>query len=620
MKLDTILDLFDEQGIAREEFFSLARRGWVPGRNICGQQWHIEDADFAQLMSRLAARLGKERLLAGLEKDFVRRVAATASAQKAPPVPETPHDPTEPAVSAPGLPQAAWSQYQLDFFAAVLAGKDNIALRAVAGSGKTSTIVEGCKRIDPAKRGLFMAFNKDIAAKLKSLMPENCEAVTFHAAGLRMLRQQLGDKLGLDPKKYQGILETIFPETPGDGWPEKKVVLQKRRMIGEIVEMLQANAVMPDIADFSDHVVKIIYEYGIEIDDLEGSLSLPQIVSHCRATICAGIEIAHTLLKISFSDMVYLPIFLKCVNAQPPDFIFVDECQDQSAAQRELLKLIAGPAVATRIYAVGDPRQAIYGFAGAAINSFDLVALAFNMKTMPLSVNNRCGKVILARARAYCPEIQAAEAAIEGSVEALSFPPNGLDLSIFHERDFVLCRKTAPLIRLFFVLANAQKSCTLKGKDMGKQLCALVEKIGKRRGFRYEKFQDAAKKFFAKKIAAAKTPDKVAMLEDMAEPITNLFEGLAAPDMAEFLERIKAMFSDSAEGDSITLSTIHRAKGLEADRVIFYGFQFCPLRWRGQLDWEREQELNLIYVAMTRAKKELVLVKHDFRLAASRET
>jgi superfamily I DNA/RNA helicase len=59
------------------------------------------------------------------------------------------------------------------------------------------------------------------------------------------------------------------------------------------------------------------------------------------------------------------------------------------------------------------------------------------------------------------------------------------------------------------------------------------------------------------------------------------------------------------------LSTVHKAKGLEADNVFIICPELLPMRMEGQQEWEYQQELNLKYVAVTRAKKRLVWVDVD---------
>lgn len=80
----------------------------------------------------------------------------------------------------------------------------------------------------------------------------------------------------------------------------------------------------------------------------------------------------------------------------------------------------------------------------------------------------------------------------------------------------------------------------------------------------------------------------------------------------DILEIIKTYIS--ATENCVRLSSIHRAKGLEENRVFILDFDFLPFTRTDQKDWEEVQEINLKYVAVTRAKEVLYLVSspnHD---------
>ncbi len=59
---------------------------------------------------------------------------------------------------------------------------------------------------------------------------------------------------------------------------------------------------------------------------------------------------------------------------------------------------------------------------------------------------------------------------------------------------------------------------------------------------------------------------------------------------------------------TVTLSTVHRAKGLEGERIFILQANDLPLTWRNQTQWQRQQEDNLLYVALTRSKSKLYVV------------
>lgn len=60
----------------------------------------------------------------------------------------------------------------------------------------------------------------------------------------------------------------------------------------------------------------------------------------------------------------------------------------------------------------------------------------------------------------------------------------------------------------------------------------------------------------------------------------------------------------------VTLSTVHKAKGAEAPRVIILDPKRMPAKGARQ-DWEIQQERNIVYVAYTRARETLVFTSLD---------
>jgi superfamily I DNA/RNA helicase len=71
---------------------------------------------------------------------------------------------------------------------------------------------------------------------------------------------------------------------------------------------------------------------------------------------------------------------------------------------------------------------------------------------------------------------------------------------------------------------------------------------------------------------------------------------------------INRIFSDENIENAVMLSTAHKSKGLEANRVMILLPHKLPLKFPQQQKWQEAQELNLKYVALTRARKELIFV------------
>jgi hypothetical protein len=155
-------------------------------------------------------------------------------------------------------------------------------------------------------------------------------------------------------------------------------------------------------------------------------------------------------------------------HIQKYDVVFIDEAQDLSMAQQELMLQCVKPN--GKFIAIGDERQAINGFAGAMNDSFERLYKIAGMK-LPLSVNYRCGVNILNEAQKIVPEIRPREDAPDGSVTRVK------DLSQVQPGDMIICRKTAPLITVALKLMSEGQSAFVKGREMFDKLIALVEKV-----------------------------------------------------------------------------------------------------------------------------------------------
>lgn len=77
-------------------------------------------------------------------------------------------------------------------------------------------------------------------------------------------------------------------------------------------------------------------------------------------------------------------------------------------------------------------------------------------------------------------------------------------------------------------------------------------------------------------------------------------------NIIQLTDYINRLFSD--DDAPVTLCTVHKAKGLEADRGWIIEPNIMSASWKHQQDWQREQEHNLLYVALTRAKQNLFIV------------
>ena len=251
----------------------------------------------------------------------------------------------------------------------------------------------------------------------------------------------------------------------------------------------------------------------------------------------------------------------------------------------------------------------IYSFKGSDHKSFEELLRIPNTKSLPLSISYRCPKKVVELAKKINPNIEAKEDAIEGGVEW------NKKIEDIQDGDMVLCRTNAPLLQLYCDLSRLGKTAFIKGKDIGKNLIKRVKETNERMLYRNLRYGGVFSKLYDKlldDIDLVMKKNKVTLEMAMEDPtIQQGYDEIQALEAIsygfiytdELIDKLNVLFSDSTK-EGITLSTIHKAKGLECNN-IFICCESLLHATKGSKDWEIEQEKNLEYVAYTRAKGNL---------------
>jgi superfamily I DNA/RNA helicase len=258
---------------------------------------------------------------------------------------------------------------------------------------------------------------------------------------------------------------------------------------------------------------------------------------------------------------------------------------------------------------VGDRSQAIYGFAGAQSDSMDKIKEATKAHELPLSVCYRCPTSHIDRAKNIVSQIEASPTASAGILAEIKESELTDKLT---NGSLILCRKTAPLISLCLQLIGEGLPARVKGRDVASGLIKVIDKLAKDAHFSYGSLPLFVREWESiqmRKLADLKDSEsRIQQVNDTASAIVAAYSGLKikCSTLEQFKDALLALFDDSRA--SIWLSTIHKAKGLEAERVFIIKPQYLPLVWKGQQPWQFGQEKNLEYVAYTRSKSELYFV------------
>ena len=484
------------------------------------------------------------------------------------------------------------SEYQEKFFDWVEHGVGNALIKARSGSGKTTTAVSSMKLIPKTEKCLFIAFNKAIAEELNNRLKsrQNCTARTTHSLGYLMIKRNLGSNIELDEYKYRNYVKSNIADLTTTN--------------GEITSRYQVEEYIDNITKLIDYARFNLAQSEKEINKIAQKYSIPVSFDECIvAQKCLEWGKTNTD-TIDYTDMIWLPVELSLKpTGLTYDWVFFDEVQDASLCSTQLfLKCIKRGG---RFVCIGDDFQSINQFCGSSEDAFDFIMNYPNTTLFELPMSYRCAKNIVKFANNLVPDIISRENAPDGIIK------DNCHIRDIKEGDMVLCRSKAPLVNLYVKLLRKNINCYIKGQDIGTNLINELEKIDKEE-LNVDLTNDGVfvrlyDKLFMERNKLMETRgldyddatlssiimdkyDTINILTILAEKFTT---------KKELINHIKEIFKEDSQG--VCLSTVHKAKGLEAENVYILCHSCMPSKLAVH-EWEKKQEYNIMYVAYTRAK------------------
>jgi superfamily I DNA/RNA helicase len=314
-----------------------------------------------------------------------------------------------------------------------------------------------------------------------------------------------------------------------------------------------------------------------------------------------------------FIDQIQLP------NAKVPEFdvIFIDEAQDLSLLQWKMIKALQSHT--KDIYIAGDDDQAIFGWAGADVNSF----IKFDAIEIPLKQSRRVPKIIHQRALLRLDNIKSGRlekpwntpTSKEGTIK-IFFSIDPIDLS---KGDWYILARTNDLLKP--ILKDLRRRGvyfeTKDGRSISESLYRDIlnwEAWKKGKELNTIEVQRLLERFNKK---LKETEDKLFKLNDLKKEYElnsqlqwyDAFTAVA-PNTKTYIRTMRSNGEDLRLKPRIKVLTLHSSKGGEATNVIILQNQTRnTIKGATKTIMKQDEEQRVWYVGLTRCSKNLFLIR-----------
>jgi superfamily I DNA/RNA helicase len=494
--------------------------------------------------------------------------------------------------------------------------KQSISVRANAGTGKSTTIewavtkvpkgiklseqqeaiisllkVKGRKK--PSTR--LTCFNKTIQLELQDRMPD-IQCVTNNALGNSVLRQHRRF-LRCDAKKYSYLIKDIM----GDPWKDRSLFPRITTVLN-LVDMARATLTGyiddAQVYHVSQNELRDMAEtYCVSVDKWDDVEEVAKLIN-------LGIKAFSQKGFIDFTDQLFLP-YVFDLKPEKVDRAYIDEAQDSSPAQ---INLILGSSEQTII--VGDVNQSIYLWTGAAPDAIPSMESQLNTINLPLSITRRCPKSHVEYAKRFLPEdtlFAAHKDNIDGTI--ITDVPINVDLysKIVADKsnNLFLSRTNAPLVKHCFQCFRHGIPAKIRGRNFVGQARTKLLSL---KGATIPECITELTEQFDKQINNYSAQGKSEMVEAKQDELAVYLIFMSeASTIDEAIATMETMFSDENLANGINFTSVHRAKGLEADVTGILTPELMPPPWSLKNPLTHKQELNVAYVAHTRSKNTMFI-------------
>lgn len=472
----------------------------------------------------------------------------------------------------------------------IIQSQGDIKINAVAGSGKTTTIIEYAKSRPSGSRILYLAYNKSVRIEAQTKFAEagldNVRIETAHSLAYKNIVFKHNYRVRAQAYRTYDIAELLGLKVSGE----------------KHAEFIAANHINQMISYFcnSDKMKLAELNYQDIVADKKANAFVSRyydyLLQHARILLArmdrGEIEITHDF---------YLKKFQLASPQLPYDFILFDEGQDASPAMLDVF--IKQKAVKV---IVGDTHQQIYSWR-FAINSLDKL----DFKSYSLNNSFRFPKAIA--------DLSKKILAYKKQMGLKEVPPiEGLGEAKYLKTKAVLARTNLGLLlRAIDILSENSKlkNIYFEGHissytyaDDGASLYDVLNLYNGKRTLIKDKLIGLMRHMEDLEEYIENTDDvQLSMMVEIVNKYGN--------EIHNILKSLKEKHVNVSEKHKaeIVFSTVHRAKGMEYDEVELVNDFINEKRLDRQLKDEKEapdlsklnEEINLLYVAITRTKNKL---------------
>ena len=552
---------------------------------------------------------------------------------------------------------STYQQDILDFF--LNNPQSNMLVNALAGSGKSTT---ACMLSEHSKTSdLYIAFNASVVEEFKKKIKNpKTKVMTMHSLAYSIMLYNVEQESKDSGEKPKGFGSQRSKRTVSlDNFKPHKILDEEiTKRYGRYIEFAKRvflkdnyvnlyNLCRLTLTDMSSNkdVSRLINDHVLFLYYGDEGYSAPDI-----SEITSTLKILDTKSKqqfetqgvIDFTDMLWITFNkLKYDNWEVPYWalytnIYCDEVQDFSNIQLNFLKFIK--RTKGRYVFIGDFHQAIYNFAGANAQAFNQIPKMFApVETFDLPICYRCAKSHLSRVnREYGIPILPCDNAPMGFVKTID--KNKIS-EYAKAGDMVISRKNKWIAEVVLDLARNGTPIFIEDKEMVEAikrqiLSSKCTSVGTLEKFLQKVISNYNKKLFeivSKNSreggheeehleAVVEANSKIDNTSFLLEILEGYLENHASSDsVSKFSNFIDKLLNTTPSPNCVRLCSIHKAKGLEATNVFVLNEAKINYDFRNSKE-QNIQEKNLSYIATTRAKEGLYLVKEPSKTTTTRNT